>query len=212
MSEGLTDTDIVLGLRNGDRHAWDALCQQYSVRLWRYVARLIGSDQDAVADVYQETMLAVARAGRNLDAERTTLWAWLAGIAHNQTALYWRGRYRDRHASDSEETADSRIDSDPTSALSRAELVDDVRCILSEMNSEHVALLIAKYLDDRSVAELVAANGGTTEAVRSKLARARREFRERYGRLNGKSSPADKSLRKTENSLPIVEETSADER
>ncbi|HND55545.1 MAG TPA: hypothetical protein PLV92_24190, partial [Pirellulaceae bacterium] len=47
------------------------------------------------------------------------------------------------------------------------------------------ALLTAKYLDDRSLEQLVGLFGGTVEALKSKLARARREFREAFERHTG---------------------------
>ena len=70
--------------------------------------------------------------------------------------------------------------------LLRGELVDAVRSLLAEMDADHVALLTAKYLDEMSVAEMVDAMGGTSESVRSKLARARRDFRQRFERWESK--------------------------
>lgn len=45
--------DDVDGLRSGSPEAWGALCEAYSEQLWRYVARLLGSDGDAVADAVE---------------------------------------------------------------------------------------------------------------------------------------------------------------
>ncbi len=50
------------------------------------------------------------------------------------------------------------------------------------MNADAVSLLLGKYLDQLSVRELMDSLGGTHEAVRSRLARARRDFRSRYER------------------------------
>jgi RNA polymerase sigma-70 factor (ECF subfamily) len=182
VSEELDQRDIVCGLRQGDRDAFEALCQQYSSRVWRYVARLIGSNADAVADVYQETLLAVAKGGRTIH-EDTRLWAWLSGIAHNQAALYWRKQYRAPvEAGEIDQLASTQA-ADPAAVLAQAELVEAVRRLLADMQAEQVALLSAKYLDEQSIAEMVTALGGTTEGIRSRLARARREFRTRYERI-----------------------------
>lgn len=177
-----TDLDIVIGLRKGDRDAWDLLCQRYSGRVWTYVARMIGADQQAAADVFQESLLAVARAGRGLSADTDRLWPWLASICHRQAALHWRKTYRrEQHESAIGPTENPSVD--PFDALARQELVESIRVLLAELPSEYAAILTAKYLDDLSVAEIVELMGGTTEGVRSKLARARREFRERYERM-----------------------------
>lgn len=182
MTDGHDDAEIVLGLRAGDRAAWAALCDEYSERLWRYVARLVGNDADVVADVFQETLLAVARSGRDLRPD-TTIWPWLSRIGHNQAALFWRKRYRDRPVERAAVESLPGPDGDPIAALTTMETVEAVRILLAEMNADHVALLTAKYLDGLTVAQILQAFGGTTEGVRSSLARARRDFRQRYQRL-----------------------------
>lgn len=178
MSDILTESEIVRGLRQGDRRAWEALCNQYSPRIWRYVARLVGQNEEVVAEVFQETMLAVAKSGRNL-AEKSKLWPWLAAIGHNQTALYWRKNARLRHVG---LTSDPTLDPNPLEMLLRSETIHLVRTLLAEMNAEAVALLSAKYLDGLSISEIVQLMGGTQESIRSRLARARRDFRSRYER------------------------------
>lgn len=181
MTKQASEAEIVAGLRNGEPEAWAALCDQFDHRLWRYVARLIGADQAVVADVFQETMLAVARSGRALRPD-SKLWPWLTTIAHNQAALFWRRRYRHAGSSDGVDTLPESRSADPALALSKIETVQAVRCLLAEMDPDHVFLLTAKYIDGLSIAEIVQMAGGTSESVRSRLARARRNFRERYQR------------------------------
>lgn len=181
VSDALTEAEIVRGLRLGDRRAWEALCEQFSPRLWRYVARLIGSDDAAVADVFQETFLAVAKSGRNLTAN-AKLWPWLAGIGHRQAALYWRKAYAARRVGLEVDPVNSSAGDDPLERLLTAEKVELVRCLLAEMNANFVAILTGKYLDGLSVKQLVELMGGSEESIRSKLARARRDFRARYER------------------------------
>lgn len=177
MDDDLTEAEIVAGLQAGNRHAWDELCQQYSRRVWTYVARFLGRDQNAAADVFQETLLAVARSGRSLGKE-TRLWPWLATIAHNQVALHWRNLHRRR--SEPLITDPLTDDDTPEHRLRREESNDDVRFVLSQISAVHSALLTAKYIDECSVAEIVEEFGGTTESVRSKLARARQAFAEQF--------------------------------
>lgn len=179
MSDTLADAKIVQGLTQGDRWAWEALCRQYSPRVWKYVARLVGRDGEAVADVFQDTMLAIAKAGRSITPD-TNLWPWLAAIGHNQAALYWRKSYRSRQVVLSREFLEPGFEDNPLDKLLQSETVDLVRSLLSQMNADAVTLLIGKYLDGLSILELVTQMGGTEESVRSRLARARKEFRSRY--------------------------------
>jgi RNA polymerase sigma-70 factor (ECF subfamily) len=181
VTDTLADAKIVQGLQGGHRWAWEALCRQYSPRVWKYVARLVGGDEEVVADVFQETMLAVAKAGRSV-APETRLWPWLAAIGHNQAALYWRKRYRSRQVFVARDFLEASFEDNPLDQLLHAETIDLVRSLLAEMNADAVALLLGKYLDGLSILELVNLLGGTEESLRSRLARARKEFRSLYER------------------------------
>lgn len=181
---------VFRNLRSGDRDAWTALYDRYSEDVWRYVARLIGPDAAAVADVVQEVFLAAAKGAQRFDPDRGTPWAWLAGIAHHQTAAWWRqrGRAARLHVLLESGQADVRRLLDGAGPvdelLQRRELVDLVRFVLAELPPDYAVLLAAKYQDERSLEDLAKQQGGTTESVKSKLARARREFKSKFERLS----------------------------
>lgn len=173
--------DDAAGLQSGRSEAWGALCEAYSERLWRYVARRLGANQDAVADAVQETLLAAARSAKNFDPERGTVWSWLTGIAHNQVALYWR-RLAARRVDPAEPHFDDSPGggASPDDSLLSEDSVEQVRRILAELSPDYASYLVAKYNDGLTVDEMVDRFGGTVEGVRSRLARARREFKKRY--------------------------------
>lgn len=184
---------MACGLQNGDREAWTLLYQHNSERVWRYVARLVGSDRSAVADIVQETFVAAARSARSYDAGRGPLAQWLLGITHHHVAQYWKAAARHSAlprlvqarlvlASGPGEAGLTEADN-PARLLEQSESTELVRRVLSELPAEAALVLCGKYLDDLSVEDLVARDGGTVESVRSRLARARRDFRERYERL-----------------------------
>lgn len=142
---------------------------------------MLGTDKAAVADVVQETFLAAARAAHQFDPQKGTHWSWLSRIAHNQAALYWR-RVGVRRI----DPAEPRFEDSPGGGafpdehLQQAETIEQVRRVLADMPADYASFLEAKYADGLSVAEMVDQFGGTTEGVRSKLAKARREFRRRF--------------------------------
>lgn len=177
MTHEPSEQKSVTDLRGDD---WAALYDEYSVGVWRYVARIIGSDSDAVGDAVQETFLAAARAFHQFDPQRGTPWAWLMGIAHRQVALHWRRVGRDRVDRAGVPVEEAAVDDEVSARLDQIETVEVVRRVLAEMPAESAAMLQRKYCDAQSVAELVERFGGTTEGVRSKLARARRDFKKRY--------------------------------
>lgn len=175
-------TAVAEGLAAGRAEAWAALYDAYATDVWRYVSRLVGGDAHAVADVVQETMLAAARSARTFDPARGTLAGWLTGIAHRQAALYFRRAARMPCATDQlHDGALAPVHAEPDE-LERQEHSQQVRQALAELPAEHAWLLVAKYADGRSIAALSEELSSTTEAVKSKLARARRLFRQTMGR------------------------------
>jgi RNA polymerase sigma factor (sigma-70 family) len=178
---------VIRGLQNGCRDAWARLYDGYSVDVWRYVARLLAPDAASVADVVQETFIEAARSARKFDSARGTLWSWLAGIAHHRASAHWR-RVRsikalhDRVKNDLGNRSDATTDSLASShRLQQSELAETVRATLAELPGEYSALLLAKYSDNRELADLSREWSSSIEAIKSKLARARREFRARFG-------------------------------
>ena len=177
---------VIRGLQNGCRDAWARLYDGYSVDVWRYVARLIGGDAAGVADVVQETFIEAAQSARKFDLARGTLWSWLAGIAHHRASAHWRRlqgvtSLHDRVKRDLSNRTDTASDGRPSSdALQQREVVESVRETLAELPSEYSALLLGKYSDNRDLADLSREWSSSIEAIKSKLARARREFRARF--------------------------------
>ena len=185
---------VIRGLRDGRRDAWTALYDGYSTDVWRYVARLIGSSTVDVADVVQETFLAAAKSARQFDAEKGTLWSWLTGIAHHQCAIYWRQINRRSRlfdlvqsgAGDLRRWVDESVGADDI--WNQREMAGLVRATLASLSSDYATILAAKYLDEQSLEVIAALHGGSVDAVKSKLARARREFRLRFERLTREQS------------------------
>lgn len=188
--------DVGRRLRAGDREAWAALFENYNIAVWRLTARLVGPDAAGVADVVQEVFLAAAGSARRFDAEQGTLWSWLTGIVHRQVSNYWRKAERaDRWRALAES---GRIDvaglleshESPSEIEDQREVADLVRRVLAELPADYAILLTSKYLDDCSLEEMAAQSGSSAEATKSKLARARREFRAAFEILAGSDQGA----------------------
>ncbi len=179
-----TDAELIHELRGGRREAWAALCERYGERVWCYVARCLGPDAAAVGDVVQEILIAAARSARNFDHERGSIWAWLSGISQRHVALHWRHtahRQRLVKAASTMMSAsgDDLVDeqASPLAQLEQQELAWLVRRALNSLSEDYATVLIARYLDERSIEDISDELGDTYEAVRSRLARARAEFR-----------------------------------
>ena len=191
---------IIRGLRDGHRDAWTALYDGYSSDVWRYAARLVGGQSNDVADVVQETFLAAARAARQFDASRGSLWSWLAGITHHQAASHWRrtGKSERLRALAEAGTIDLRQwwdGAEPADEIfERHELAKLVRVVLAELSSEYATMLTAKYLDEQSLEQMAGQFGSSVDAIKSKLARARRDFREKFESLTREPMPTVRAV------------------
>jgi RNA polymerase sigma-70 factor (ECF subfamily) len=187
------EREISAGLLAGKAEAWQALYDAYCEPVWRSVARLVGPASADVADIVQETFLAAARSARSFDESRGTHWMWLCGILRRQVALHYRKQSQRSRLREAVEglaagggSAARWLESrelPPDEALASAELAVVVRAVLAELPDDYQHLLVAKYLDGLSVEEICAAEKASTEAIRSKLARARRAFKETFTQL-----------------------------
>jgi RNA polymerase sigma-70 factor (ECF subfamily) len=187
------EQEIAEGLQQGDRQAWLELYEAYAECVWNNVARLMGLDCPAVADVVQETFLAAARSAVNFDPERGSLRIWLHGIARRQIALYYRkhdpkiilARIKKWWASLDGEKIDwiNAKEDTPPEVLQARELAAVVRFALIKLPAEHQALLLAKYVAGQSVNKIADDFECSPAAVTSKLARARKMFRTAFGKL-----------------------------
>jgi RNA polymerase sigma-70 factor, ECF subfamily len=182
------DHQLALALRRGETPAWEALYDAHAARVWECVARRVGPSAAEVADIVQETLLAAARSAHTFDPERGSLWCWLSGIARRQAALFYRRR-QTRPAAKFADDESASIDwlegseTDPADWLASEETADFVRQALAELPADYEILLTGKYFAELSQEQLAAEQNCTVAALNSRLARARKAFREAFGRL-----------------------------
>jgi len=198
------EREVARGLREGKTEAWHALYETHAERVWGLVARLMAPNCDEVPDVVQETFLAAARSARNYDPARGTLWLWLGGIARNHVALHYRKQRRHNRPGDVDDfpVAAARQIADwldnrrptPGEALDVAETGAMVRATLTELPVDYENLLTAKYVDGATVEQIAAARCCSYEAVRSKLARARRAFRRAFDKCSNHPTDGQASV------------------
>jgi RNA polymerase sigma-70 factor (ECF subfamily) len=188
------ERQLALALGRGESIAWQALYDAHAARVWECVARRVGPSAAEVADIVQETMLAAARSAHTFDPDRGSLWSWLSGIARRQAALFYRRKQTrptvnspaKSHTDDGDAATIDWLESneaDPADWFAAAETADLVRQALAELPADYEILLTGKYFADLSQAQLAAENNCSEAALNSRLARARRAFREVFAGL-----------------------------
>ena len=168
-------------LQDRDAEAWDEFYEEHVRELYGFVFRLVRGDPQAAADVFQDTWLdAISRIGQ-FDPQRGELRSWLFGIARRRVALHWRKRLA---RGGTAATASAEI---PIEDLDGAVVPDDViehleqaavvQASLLALPPERRQVLVDKYVEELSVAQIAARTGKSPKGVESLLYRARAQFR-----------------------------------
>ncbi|HEV3146986.1 MAG TPA: sigma-70 family RNA polymerase sigma factor [Gemmataceae bacterium] len=176
---------IAQGLRAGQPEAWAMFYDAFAERVWRCTARLLGPANADIADVVQETFLAAARSARSYDPAKGALWFWLWGIGRRQLALHLRKKERWQRVTliANNGRLSHWLEGQgplPSEALEVAEISELVRATLAELPADYADVLTAKYLDETPVEEIAKDEHITETAIRSRLARAKQAFREKF--------------------------------
>jgi RNA polymerase sigma-70 factor (ECF subfamily) len=156
-------------------------------RWLRTVIRSRVGQASAVDDVMQEVALAAVRQQSPL-ADATKLGPWLYRLALTQSLLYRRkqGRIRKLATRYTERLPPSDFDSsspDPLQWLLAEESQDLVRNAVARLSRRDVEILLLKYTEGWSYAQLAQRLGTTESAVESRLHRARTRLRRQLAAL-----------------------------
>ncbi|MCG3127221.1 MAG: hypothetical protein CHACPFDD_02079 [Phycisphaerae bacterium] len=167
----LTEHELVVRCKRGDRAAQHALYERTSERIFRLLVRMTHSQEHA-EDLAQETYLKAFAAIATFD-ERSALNTWLYRIAVNE-ALQWLRRKKP--ALFDPDLAAARPDPrnnghDPAAHLD----LEDAMAALDPMDQAMLLLRYQEGLDYRTIAEVTEIAMGT---VASRLNRARERLRE----------------------------------
>jgi RNA polymerase sigma-70 factor (ECF subfamily) len=164
----------------GDEEAWRQWYDASFAALDAFVAWRCGGLRDLADEVVQETWLVAVRRIRDFDPEAGRFISWLCGIAANVLRARLRQRAQVRQRVRSLTGEEDRLGTITESEFDRREQAERVARALDALPERHERVLRAKYLEQRSVAEIAAESGESPKTVESLLTRARQAFREAY--------------------------------
>jgi len=181
---------LVRQLLAGDEAAFQAFFQDFFPRLFRFILRRVGGDDEAARDIVQA---ALARGLRKLELYRgeASLFTWCCQIARHELADYLERDARQlaipRSLVEREDDPAIRAtleslpadgDFEPEAVRHREELAALVHAALDYLPHRYAQILELKYIEDLAVENIAVRLGVTAIAVQSLLARARAAFRE----------------------------------
>ena len=165
---------LVRAMARRDRSAWGAMYDRHVGDVYGVVYHLVGGDRHLAEDVNQEVwMLAIERFDR-FDPDRGGFRDWLLGIARHRALR----RHRRAAGRAIDGPADRVSDAlPPPELLEGVERAGVVRAALLCLQGESRRVLLDKYAEGLSVAEIAARCGRSAKGVESLLSRARGQLR-----------------------------------
>jgi RNA polymerase sigma-70 factor (ECF subfamily) len=163
-----------------DRAAFGVIYRRYLDRVYAYAFYALGDHHDA-EDATERTFLSALRGIAGFRDEGASFRAWLFRIAHNTVANAHRSRAR-RPTAPLEAAGDpGSAEADPARLVAQAEELRAVLRALDELPEERRQVILLRFVDGLSAAEIGDVIGRSPGAVRVLLHRALREVADRLG-------------------------------
>ena len=176
----VSDEQLILRVRSGEREAFDLLYARYIGRVYRFVENRLNNRAD-VEETTQEVFVAVFASLGSFRAEAPFA-AWVLGVARHTIA----GRFKKKqHPTVPLETnSDGEFDNagggvvHETTPLDYYELAERIRMLEEaakhDLSAEQRQLFQLHHLEHRSIAEVAALLDKSEDAVKSNLYRVRK--------------------------------------
>ncbi len=176
----LNEAQVIAQVRTGRTDAFGEIIEHYQAPILRYLLRLTGSHEVA-EDLAQETFLSAYRGILKTKSD-LSFKAWLYKIATNNARQYHRRR---RILSflplPERESADEPGGDTLSESVGERLTVQQAMLNVPQDRRACMVLHFVEGLKYREIAEIV---GTSEEAVRKRIARGSKDFREAYGGLS----------------------------
>jgi RNA polymerase sigma-70 factor (ECF subfamily) len=177
-----SDAVAVARAREGDQDAFGMLVERHSLRLFQFVYRMTGNEQDA-EDVVQETFLRAYKQLTRFES-RAGFGTWLHRIAANCSLDLLRKRKRQ----DEKVEAVEPESEDPLLTLSsQAPAPDDqvfhlevrqkVEAVMEQLTAMERAAFVLRHFEGKSIEEIGSALGTGPSATKQSIFRAVQKLR-----------------------------------
>lgn len=179
----LSDDEALARAMQGDQEAFGVLYERYVGRIYSYVYYRTGNHHDA-EDLTARVFYRAIRNIRNYQDRGLPISAWLYRIAHNLLANWHRDQSRRTEIMLDESLDFSRVEEHPETTLLMNEERERLLKIIRRLPPERQQLLILKFMERLSNAEIGQIMGRTEGAVKSLYHRTLLSLRDDLTRLS----------------------------
>ena len=166
MALNLTDEDALTRAATGDTEAFGVLYDRYLGRIYNYIFYRTGNQHDA-EDLTSRVFTRAMKHISNYQDRGVPFSAWLYRIAHNLVANWHRDNSR-RQEITLDETFKTGPDGElPETTLMRSEAEDALMHVIRGLPDDRQQLLILKFVEHLSNAEIGRVMGRTEGAIKS---------------------------------------------
>jgi RNA polymerase sigma-70 factor (ECF subfamily) len=174
------EDEVLVRASQGDKEAFGELYERYTERIYNYVYYRTGNVHDAedlTARVFQRAMKHIG----NYTDRGVPFSAWLYRIAHNLVANWHRDRGRKQEIPiDDLPVLSARVDH-PETSIVRTEEQEALLRLIRRLPSERQTLLILKFVENMSNADIGQIMGRSEGAVKSLYHRTLLALRDEIG-------------------------------
>jgi RNA polymerase sigma-70 factor (ECF subfamily) len=171
-------THLIRRACNGDRDAIAALYRAHVQAIYRYISYRV-PDSALADDLTAEVFLRMVESLPHYSVNGAPFEAWLYRIAAARVADYYRRR-NSRPLEALTDDEPDRADS-PEGTIQGAEEKDELRAALRKLTDEQQDILLLRFVERKSHAEVAAITGKSVSAVKSTQHRALTRLAELMG-------------------------------
>lgn len=182
----LNDETVLAQATQGDQEAFGLLYERYVNRIYNYVYYRTGNQYDA-EDLTARVFFRAMRHIRNYNDRGLPLSAWLYRIAHNLVANWHRDNSRRREVAIDEILLVRPNGDHPETVLIYLEEKERLSEVIRLLPPDRQQLLLLKFVEHLSNAEIGQIMGRTEGAVKSLYHRTLLELRDKYDKFEMES-------------------------
>jgi len=175
LDQTVADRTLLEGIARGERAAFQRLYTRQSVRIFRFLMRLVQNKATA-EELLNEVFLEIWQHAARYEG-RSSPSTWMMAIAHNKAVSSLRRRREVTGIDESmPETAD--LDDDPEETAQKQDKGRIMRSCIAALSPDHREILDLVYYQELSVGEAAEALGIPENTVKTRMFYARKKLSE----------------------------------